>query len=276
VLARCVDLRLKCALLRFTLFSRSLYDVLGFALLERLLSVPKRGELSVFWRLGLGRKRRLRPFIGRRRGLPVDLRPCSCRTSASLSYLGSCLLITLDLPVNRLLVESLVTADIFFFLRILSTDLRTLPANTWLEPVPNVLIWLLLARGQLFLQLFDRLHIKRILLALGDHLGLLGFVKNLFTFCVRLWFELTLLRDQPLDFSLFEFDELLFALEVFRHTSLPRFQSYTHLFGLSAHGLGLKRAPRCLFHDPLFLLLNDSLAWLFRLPQVALVVISRS
>jgi len=111
-------------------------------------------------------------------------------------------LITLGLLLDRRFVQPLVAFHIFFFFRILGTDLCTFLANTRFEVV-CFFIRLLLARGHFLLLLLNRLDVEWVLPVFWDELRLHSLIKNFFALRIRPRLKLALFLDLPLYFELF-------------------------------------------------------------------------
>ena len=137
-----------------------------------------------------------------------------------------------------------------------------------------VLFGRLLARLFLPLELFDRFLVVRIAPTVRDRgRRLASLFQNPLAVLASARHELALLLDLPLDLSLFVVDELLFALQVLRHSLLYRLKPSAHLLRLSAHLFGLESTALCCIHLLLFLHADDFLAWFFGIPQILLVVV---
>ena len=134
----------------------------------------------------------------------------------------------LGLPLNSLLVETLITSDVLFFLLTFGDNLDTLGANAWLEF--GTFIIDLLSASKLFLCLFHCLLIVGVLATFGDRSRwFLSFLQNLLAIRIGFRDKVALLLHLSLDLPLFQLNILLFALQMLRHSLLPRLEPLAHL-----------------------------------------------
>ena len=135
----------------------------------------------------------------------------------------------LGLPLNSLLVETLITSDVLFFLLTFRDNLDTLGANARLEFGTFIIDFL--STSKLFLCLFHCLLIVGVLATFGDWCRwFLSFLQNLLAIRIGLRDKVALLLHLSLDLPLFQFYILLFALQMLRHSLLPRLEPLAHLF----------------------------------------------
>ena len=132
------------------------------------------------------------------------------------------------LPLDSLLVETLITSDILFFLLTFRDNLDTLGANAWLEFGTFIIDFL--SASKLFLCLFHCLLIVGVLATLGDWCRwFLSFLQDLLAVRIGFRDKVALLLHLSLDLALFQFYILLFALQMLRHSFLPRLEPLAHL-----------------------------------------------